>query len=236
MRNLCKRGEISPQIIEQLYRNKILLRGKNFKCPYCNSKLWYSLSALNDDLRCYCCENSINLPIFSGSGTLGDSFRLNELVSNAVDQGTFPLLLVTNFLFKQRYHGKRFLFNYELYDEKGKGPLAEIDLIFNIGRLIGVAEVKSDRGFEDTDQIDKLLNISEWMDIDLFLFSTLKYKDSDEVSKLVEYLKSKKVNKPIFILTREVLFEKELVNLGELMRDTMSRDLKETNPILIQRR
>jgi len=148
-------------LLQELYKNKILLRGKSFKCPHCYSILWYSLSALNDDLKCYCCRNPILLPILIGSAILEDSFKLNELICNAVDQGILALLLTANFLFKQRFCGKRFLFNNKVIDKNVKEQLGEVDLAFTIGTLIGIAEVKSDRGFEDKRQIDKLLRISK---------------------------------------------------------------------------
>jgi hypothetical protein len=116
-------------LVDNLYKNNILLRGKSFKCPYCKTILWYSLSALNDDMRCYCCGNSVVIPIFLGTATLDDSFRLNELVCNAVDQGILPLLLTASFLFRQRFCGKRFLFNKDIYDEKTNEKLGEVDLI-----------------------------------------------------------------------------------------------------------
>ncbi len=211
-------------LLQELYKNRILLRGKSFKCPHCNSTLWYSLSALNDDLKCYCCGNNIILPFLIGSTALEDSFKLNELVCNAVDQGILPVLLTANYLFRQKFCGKRFLFNYKIFDENMEGQLSEVDIIFTIGKLIGIAEVKADRGFDDYNQIDRLLDISARIDANFVLFSTLKSKNSDEVQDLLNYLKNKEIDTSVFILTKEVLFEKELVDLGDYTNNILSSD------------
>jgi hypothetical protein len=98
-----KDDEKYHQQIQQLYEKKILLRGKSFRCPYCKSLLWYPTSSLEDDLKCYCCDNSVSLPIFTDNGVSEDSFRLNELIINAVDQGVLPVLLTTSILYKQGF-------------------------------------------------------------------------------------------------------------------------------------
>jgi len=97
--------------VQRLYEMNILLRGKSFNCPLCNSKLWYPLSLIPDKIKCYCCNSFINMPIYLDNRPLNDSFRLNELMVNSVDQGVLPVLLTTNFLFKQRFSGKRFIFD-----------------------------------------------------------------------------------------------------------------------------
>jgi len=65
--------------------------------------------------------------------------------------------------------------------------------------LIGIVEVKADRGFEDHGQIDRLLDISERINADLILFSTIKSKYSEEVKELVRYLETKEADTSIFI-------------------------------------
>lgn len=235
---LCRHQgkEKARSTIQQLYENKILLRGKSFKCPHCNTVLWYSLSDLKDDLKCYCCRSSITVPAFSGSRFLEDSFKLNELVCTAVDQGILPLLLLINFLYKQRFYGKRLLFNSEIYDKENDELLAEADLIFNLGRLVGLAEVKADRGF-DIHQIDKLLHISKKMKIDLIILATLKDRRSAEVAEIIEHFKSQKVDIPIFILTKEALFEKELIDIGAYYRNYIMGKTDESgfNPMLVEK-
>jgi hypothetical protein len=190
---------------------------------------------LNDDLKCYCCGNSVILPILIGSATLEDSFKLNELICNVVDQGILPLLLTTSFLFRQRFCGKRFIFNNKICDENSRKQLAEVDIIFTLGKLIGIVEVKADRGFEDHGQIDRLLDISERINADLILFSTIKSKYSEEVQELVRYLETKETDTSIFILPKEVLFEKELINLGDYTNNILSSDKSQKKLVIIDK-
>jgi len=153
-----------------------------------------------------------------------------------VDQGVLSLLLTANILFKQRFIGKRFLFNNEVFDKKTGSLLGEVDLLFIIGSRVGIAEVKSDRGFGDKKQIDKLLDLSKRMDIDLIIFSTLKKSDSIEVRELVAYLKSKKVNISTLILTREVLFERNAVDIGESITYITPDSEHIIDPIIISKK
>lgn len=198
--------------VERLYEMNILLRGKSFNCPLCNSQLWYPLSAIPDKVKCYCCNNFISIPIYLNNRPLNDSFRLNELMVTSVDQGVLPVLLTTNFLFKQRFAGKRFIFDYEV--SENSELLAEIDIIFTLGARIGVAEVKANRDFKN-DQVDRLLNIGQKINSDIILFSSINRADSKEVKDLFEYIKEKNLNIPVFILTEEALFAKKLVSLNK---------------------
>lgn len=198
--------------VQKLYEMNILLRGKNFNCPLCNSKLWYPLSSIPDKVKCYCCNNFINMPVYLDNRPLNDSFRLNELMVNSVDQGVLPVLLTTNFLFRQRFSEKRFIFDYEV--SENSEPQAEIDIIFTLGARIGVAEVKADSGFKN-DQVDRLLSLGQKINTDIILFSTIKRADSKEVADLFEYIQEKNLNIPVFILTEEALFAKELIELNK---------------------
>ena len=152
------------------------------------------------------------MPVYLDNRPLNDSFRLNELMVNSVDQGVLPVLLTTNFLFRQRFSEKRFIFDYEV--SENSEPQAEIDIIFTLGARIGVAEVKADSGFKN-DQVDRLLSLGQKINTDIILFSTIKRADSKEVADLFEYIQEKNLNIPVFILTEEALFAKELIELNK---------------------
>lgn len=200
-----KKSEIFYEKIQKLYDLNILLRGKKIICPLCNQILWYPLSKLDDHISCYCCNTSLSMPICDINKVEEDSLKLNELLINATDQGVLPVLLTLNVLNRQRFGGKKFIFDYELFDDK-ETLIGEIDIIFNFGRKIGLAEVKADRGFDEK-QVLNLLKISEKIHVDLLVFSTLKDKNSDEVRSLVEILNQNHLTVPAFILTNEVLFK-----------------------------
>lgn len=215
--------------IQKLYDLNILLRGKKIVCPYCKQILWYPLSKLNDSLTCYCCNNSISLPICDDNKVEEDSLRLNELLINVTDQGELPVLLTLNILNQQKFGSKKFIFDYELFD--GDTLIGEIDIIFNLGRRIGLAEVKADRGFERK-QIEKLIKNSKRIDADLLVFSTLKEKTSEDVENLIEILKQNQLSIPAFIFTKEVLFNQTPRDLSKYFEIRYDDDFP-TGPILV---
>lgn len=215
--------------IQNLYKLNILLRGKKIVCPSCKQILWYPLSKLSDSLSCYCCNNLMSLPIFDNSKVEEDSFKLNELLISATDQGALPVLLTVNILNQQKFASKKFIFDYEIFDEDTL--IGEIDIIFNLGRRVGLAEVKADRGFEEK-QIEKLIKNSKRIDADLLVFSTLKVKTSNEVLSLIESLKQHELTIPAFIFTKEVLFSQTSRDLSKYF-EIRDDDNFPSGPILI---
>jgi hypothetical protein len=216
--------------IQKLYEENLLLRGKKFTCKHCMSTLWFPLDSLENEVKCYCCGNTIAIPIFSGKDILNDSFKLNELLSNAIDQGVLPLMLTANFIFNQKILGIRFIFDSEILSNGTN--IAEIDIIFTLAHKIGLAEVKTNSGFP-RDQIDRYVKASQLVNADLLLFSTLKDKNSQEISDLIDYLKSLDLEIPAFILTREVLFRKEIPDISPYFHRDSSNEGFRKGPILI---
>lgn len=200
-------------LIQKLYEKRILLRGKSFKCPFCEGELWLPLEIIKEDNKCYRCNQNVHLPVYYKGETLNDSFRLNELVSNAVDQGVLPVLLALSFLNQQRFFGKKFLYDCEVRSTSDNTLLAEVDLLFILGKRVGLGEVKADRGF-DLAQVDRLISVAEGVQADMLLFATLKKKETDEVSSLQDHLSARQLNIPAFILPHEALFSPEEINMS----------------------
>lgn len=197
--------------IEKLYFLNLLLRGKKVICQKCGTTLWYPISGLQDDLQCYCCNNDLKIPIYNTNKAQNDSFKLNELICTAVDQGVLPVLLTTYLLHKQNYRAIRFIFDIEIYET---GTLiGEIDILLTLGTKIGIVEVKADRGFE-TGQLDRILEMRKKIRADFIIFSTLKETDSVEIETLISYLNTKEINYPVFILTKDALFNEKVVDLS----------------------
>lgn len=216
--------------VQRLYNRKILLRGKSFDCPSCHSRLWFPLESIEQENRCYCCNQVVNIPVYQGNEISSDSFRLNELMVNAVDQGVLPLLLVINYLSKQSFKVKRFLSNYEIINKSNGKLVAEIDLIFTLSRRIGLGEIKADRGFESS-QIDRLIQVAKILSVDMLLFATLKDKTSTEVVDLVNYLKDASLNIPAFIICKDLLFDKSPKMIDKYFEAHLNRFPK--GPILL---
>ena len=197
--------------IEKLYFLNLLLRGKKVVCQKCGTTLWYPISGLQDDLQCYCCNNYLKIPIYNTNKAQNDSFKLNELICTAVDQGVLPVLLTTYLLHKQNYHAIRFIFDIEIFEKDTL--IGEIDILLTLGKKIGIVEVKADRGF-GTEQIDRILEMRKKIKADFIIFSTLKETDSVEIKDLISYLKPKGINFPVFILTKDALFNEMVVDLS----------------------
>jgi hypothetical protein len=191
--------------IEELYRKKVLLRGKSFKCPQCEGELWFAFENIGAENRCYRCDHAVNIPTYRNNRALTDSFRVNELVVSAVDQGVLPVLLTLHFLNQQKFIAPKYLYNYEF--EADGNPLlkGEADLIFTLGRKLGLGEIKADRGFEVA-QVDKLIELATQASADLLVFSTLKRRSSVEVQSLHAHLAGQQLSLLALILTEEALF------------------------------
>jgi hypothetical protein len=198
--------------IQELYEKRILLRGRHYNCASCGSELWFPLETIQDDLRCYCCGEQTSIPVYSDGRILVDAFRLNELIAMAVDQGVFPVLLTVLFLINQRFYGSRIMYDAEILSDATR--LAEVDLIFTLGKRLGLAEVKADRGF-DLSQVERLVSISDAVKADMIVFSTLRSSASEEVRVLSDYLSHKGLAIPVFIVGKEALFAEASPDLSK---------------------
>ena len=164
-------GHDSAGLVDQLCARRLLLPGKAFACVHCEAQLWFSLSALGSATRCYCCNRDIRVPIVVDGAPLGDALRSNELVANAVDQGSFPTLLLAHLIHEQHFVARRFVFDADVIDQSSGTQIAEVDLIFTIGHLLGVAEAKAARSF-DLAQTERLLDAAERCEADLVVCAT----------------------------------------------------------------
>jgi hypothetical protein len=191
--------------VEKLYQNKVLLRGKCFSCHQCEGELWFALENINAENKCYRCDQPVIIPTFRNNRALTDSFRINELIVSAVDQGVLPVLLTLYFLTRQRFIAHKYFYNCELAIDFKPEYRGELDIIFTIGRMIGLGEIKADRGFE-VGQVDSLIDIAMRIGARVLLFSTLKSRTSDEVKSLYAHLQNRQISVPALILSQEVLF------------------------------
>ncbi len=218
--------------VQELYEKKVLLRGKSFKCPFCEGDLWFPLEAIGESNKCYRCNQQVAIPVYYRGNTLGDAFRLNKLIVNAIDQGVLPVLLTISFLSNQRFYGEKYLYDCEVRLKDGAKLLSEIDIIFTLGRRLGIGEIKADRGFE-LEQVNRLLDIARRVRADLLLFSTLKSTKSEEVKELQSYLAGQNLEVPALILTRDRLFEDSMVDISKHFKLTGEEDKFTAGPVII---
>ncbi|TGK00382.1 hypothetical protein EHO58_18130 [Leptospira selangorensis] len=203
--------------IELLWQKGILLRGRNFNCPTCNRNIWFLISELNNNLNCYCCKSPVQLPIFSDGRPVSDSFKLNELVAVSIDQGQFTTALVVAFLKRQKYYISRFGFALNVYENGSNAEMTDIDLLVFLGKNLGICEIKSDRIF-DYKQAKKLISLSSKLGVRFIVFASLLSDDNNELVKFVEELNSISLNIPVFLLTKEALFDPNPYDLSSLIQ------------------
>jgi hypothetical protein len=191
--------------VEKLYESKVLLRGKSFSCPECEGPLWFALQNIEAENRCYRCGHPVLIPTYRNNRALPDAFRVNELVGNAVDQGVLPVLLTLRFLNQYGSRANKYLYDCEVAVEGETTVYGELDIVFTLGRRIGIGEIKANRGFP-IEQVDRLIEIGKKIRTGILLFSTLKQRSSTEVKELCEHLQLHQLSMPALILPGEVLF------------------------------
>jgi len=227
--NNIEKNKLLP-VFQKLYDQRILLRGKYFKCPLCHSSLWIQIDQINRINYCTACNNIVDIPVHINDKQSSDYFRLNQLIATAVDQGQLSAILLINFYFQQRYRVFDYQSNIEIF--KGKNLITDIDLIIRIGKRIGIAECKSTNGFEEK-QVDELINIAKSLQCDFISFSALINFDSQEVKNLVDILNRKSLNIPAFILTKDTLFQPK-PNMIQKYFELWHTDQFKVGPILVK--
>lgn len=209
-------GLTAPRAVAADELEGVLLRGKSFSCPQCGGQLWFALENIKAENKCYRCDHPVTIPAYQDNRALADSFRVNELILNAVDQGVLPVLLTLYFLARQRFVAQKYIYDCEVAVEGESQCFGELDIIFTLGRIVGVGEVKADRGFE-TEQVDRLIEIAKKVRAGVLLFSTLKPRASNEVKTLFDYLKARQLSVPAIILPREALFvSQKLIDISKV--------------------
>jgi hypothetical protein len=198
--------------LQKLYNKKILLRGKSFICPYCASNIWLPLEEIGRQNYCHDCNNEVELPVHIGGKLESDYYRLNQLVTRAIDQGQLSTLLLLNFFSAQKYSAFDFLTNIDIYQNDKR--ITDIDLFLKISKKLGLVECKSNSGFENQ-QVDELLDLAKSVKCDFVALSCLLKKESTEIVEIIEHIKTRRMGIPVFIFTEEVLFDPSSVHFYE---------------------
>jgi len=193
-------------IIQKLYNQKVLLRGKKFQCPHCSSNIWIQIDEIKRINYCFECNNEVDIPIYQIDKQDTDYFKLNQLFVRAVDQGQLSTMLVLNLFFKQNYYGFEYQSNLEVFENDKL--ITDIDLLIKLNKRIGIIECKSESGFAEK-QVMELVQIATKMQFDFIGFSTLLSSSSQEVLDIIEILEGLSLKIPAFIFTKEALFKPE---------------------------
>lgn len=193
--------------LQKLANQRILLRGKFFKCPHCSSNIWFTLEQIGRQNYCHECSNHIDIPLSISGEEATDHFRLNELLIRAVDQGQLATLVLANFLRMQRYSGFFFKSNLDVYKD-GK-RITDVDLFIKLWRRIGLAECKTFSTFT-TSQVDSLISIAQELKVDFVILSTLISKEDAQISEIKQHIDKLLLEIPVFIITGESAFNPKI--------------------------
>jgi hypothetical protein len=199
--------------IEKLIHNNVLIQGKKFSCPICDSLLWYSTDNIKNNLNCYCCNNQIRLPIVDKGVVIPDSVKLNEIFIESIDQGQLTMLLVNEILNDQNLRNKKLYYNYNIF--QNDELLTDIDILAILNSLVGFIEVKSNRKF-DISQSIKLIETASRLEVDFLIFASLYPSNHESISSFVTEIKDYD-DKSIIILTGDTLFSEKKININDLM-------------------
>lgn len=209
-------GKGSASLVDLLCARRLLLLGKAFDCPHCESPLWFPIDILGAANRCPWCNREIRVPAAVGDAPLGDAVRLNELVANAVDQGALPTLLLAHVLHEQHFTAPRFVYDSDLFDVASSEKVAEADLVFILGNLLGLAEAKAARGF-DFAQSERLLTAAERLEADIVVFCTLLAGAATEVAEFEAHLTQRAASCRVLLVTGDDIFSDSTFDLAGLV-------------------
>lgn len=215
--------------LQTLYDNRVFLRGKNFDCPMCESKVWLPLDRLSASNYCPDCGNLVRIPVHTNGSVDKDKYRLNQLVVRSVDQGQLSTLLLLNLFKKQSFRVFDFITNVEML--RAGTVFSDADILFRWGKKLGIAECKSSRNFS-TEQIDSMIEVIETLNLDFGLFSCLLSAESADLAQSIEYIRSKKLKFPILIITKEILFSSQDVKLYRYLEVSRAEQFR-SGPVLV---
>jgi len=193
-------------LVAELARKNILLRGYSIHCPVCDLTAWYPVQEISEVLVCAGCISKIQAPIETGF-----SFRLNELAARAFQQGVLPILLTVPILDSISEKSFSFLPSISLTKSEEK---IEIDLVASCDGVPVLVECKdlrkgvlSHNGINEVcDQFDRVLDVAVDTGARLVILSVLASDVPDEIR---EHIKKKTEQFhdqfSIWLLTEETL-------------------------------
>lgn len=208
-----KKGDEGGGLIDDLVSKRILLRGMKFRCSACGLSRFYPINTLDEEMQCPGCLNYLQPP-----SRAPIVFRLNELATRAIEQGSIPVVLTHKFLKKLSGNQTLRLFGSEV--SKGESKI-DVDYITTYqGGLVFVECKDFKQGVSPkekkgaTQQLNKLVGLAKQMDASVVILSTLlPYPSSDcnDLAYQIEKMKAK-YKLPVELLS---LSAKGIVNLKD---------------------
>ncbi|MBI4301478.1 MAG: hypothetical protein HY664_02585 [Chloroflexi bacterium] len=174
-------------LVPWLVEKRVLFRGTNLRCPFCQLERWYEVDRMGEMWRCDGCQT--NSPIPLGLDVTQWKYRVNELYAVGHDQGTLTHLLAM-FSMHPIFHFSEFslLGYYPGILLKGKEGASvpvqnlEIDLVaIWDGKLI-LVECKDSGEDLTRDEVGKLVKVANHFGSSQLLFVTpTRFPQADEL-------------------------------------------------------
>jgi hypothetical protein len=169
--------EETDWIIQFLVDRGMLLRGFSIKCPECYLPRWRHIDQVHSHFLCEGCQSSMPLPV-NGQQFLEWSYRLNELLAVAYDQGVIPHLQAAwhltdlNAGSRAAYLGFLPGVDFRSLDDGSNAVLAEADLIAIIDGEVLVAECKRSGHHLTVRDVEKTIELSNQLGATRIVFAT----------------------------------------------------------------
>lgn len=171
-------ADVCAVIVNWLVQREILLRGYQIRCPHCGVARWYPLERLARVHHCdLCLEDS---PITVPADRLDWSYRINELVARAVDQGVLPHVLAcrTFVSWGQSVDSSLlgFLPGVSFRPRDGGAGEIEVDLLAVMGGRAIVGECKAS-GFLEEREVERLAGFARSLNCSRLIYASPKSFD-----------------------------------------------------------
>ncbi len=196
--------QTAVDIVADLALKGVLLRGYSIRCPACDLRRWYSLRDLGETMKCAGCLTSLQPSVEAPF-----HYRLNELVSRAVEQGAAPVLLTVLVLASLGRRSFMFLPSMQVSKERCH---TEIDVLASCDGNLVLAECKDFRqGCSPetmgavSDQLAGIVEVAHNVAARLVFLSVLSDAVPAELQRHVEVLQRQNPDVSIHTLVREDL-------------------------------
>ncbi|MCH7922497.1 MAG: hypothetical protein IH975_05625 [Nitrospinae bacterium] len=169
-----------------LLEDKVLLQGTELSCPDCGTRQWYVVDDLSSEMRCNGCLSTFPLP-----PTPKWSFRLNDLVSNALRKHGTLAVLQALYAIQREYPMGMFLFLpcQDIFEKDKKDPFTDLDLVGIKDGKFFIGEVKSTPGGFKPSDFETLKIVAEDLVPDVVVVAAQGEEWPAEVAVQIEELR-----------------------------------------------
>lgn len=175
--------QVSQSIVRWLVDHGVLFRGVILQCPNCSVKTWYLVDRLSSALTCDGCRATSPTPFEVGVATW--SYRLNELVAQAIDQGVLAHLIAVRRVRSWGGWGGNLLGyvpGVEFIPVAGsKRRAIEVDLLWIAGGRVIIGECKMSTRLSG-EEVERLSVLARLLNCSRLIFATpaAAFDDQDQ--------------------------------------------------------